>query len=192
MPYGSVSSGGNGSGPMIEYKIANAESDVMFQGDLIVMEAAGSVTQVSTAAEVAVVGVFAGCEYTNSDGQRVWSNKYNTTISRDDTTAFVWGDPFATFVIKIGNGSGADATLTLAAVGISADLDLTTIAGNAQSGMSGILLDNTALAATAQVRIVGLTNNDGANAMQKVSTATYTHAIVQIDPATHFALGVGI
>jgi len=164
----------------------------MFEGDLIVMEATGTVTAMSSAAEVAVVGVFKGCEYTNADGQRVWSNKYNVTATGEDVVAFVEADPFATFIVKIGNGSGVDGTLTRAAVGISADLDITN-AGNATSGLSGALLDNSALATTAQVRIVGLSNEDGANQTYgHHTTKTFTHAIVQIDPATHFALGVGI
>lgn len=187
-PYGSVSGSGHGSSPIIEYKIANAEDDDMFEGDLIVMEAAGSVTVMSSAAEVAVVGVFVGCEYTDGSGQRVWSNKYVDTISRDDTVAFVNADPFATYIIRVGT-SDVDGTLTRVAVGISHDIDIN--AGNTTTGKSGILLDTGASAVTAQLRILSLSNEDGTNGNTGAVGRTFTHAIVQIDPATHFALGAG-
>jgi hypothetical protein len=189
-PYASVSGSGHGSAPLVEYKVLNGETDDMFEGDLIVMEATGTVTVMSAASEVAVAGVFVGCEYTNSDGQRVWSNKYNITVAREDTVAFVNADPFATFIIRAGTGD-VDGTVTRAAVGASYDIDIN--AGNGTTGMSGILLDTGATAATAQLRVVGVSNKDGQNQTYgHHTTKTFTHAIVQIDPGTHLALGAGI
>lgn len=188
---GSVTAGGAGCTPMQEYKILNNEADVLFEGDLVVMEATGTVTVNSAVGEVGVVGVFAGCEYTNADGQRVWSNKYNTQIARDDTVAFVYSDPFQTYTIAIGTAD-ANTTLTMASIGASFDLEIN--AGDAQTGMSGMILDSASTpATTGQVRIVGLTNEDGTNDSQgDHTTKTFSHAIVQIDPATHFSLGIGV
>lgn len=184
-PYSSIASGGTGGSPTVAFKILNAESDNIFEGDLMSMEATGTVTACKAVTEVAAVGVFIGCEYTNSDGQRVWSNKYTDTISRDDTVAHILTDPNQLYVIKFSD-SDVNTTLTQTAVGLNYDIEFN--AGNTTTGKSGMTLDTGTAGATgaAQMKLVGLTNDDGTNPWVGSSSATYTHGIVQIDPQVSF------
>jgi hypothetical protein len=182
--------GGLTSGePIIQgFKIASAEGDDLFQGDTIQMEAAGSVTVNNADAALNIVGVLSGVEYTNADGERVYTNKYNVDITRDDNIAYVYTNPFQEYIIRVTDGAGANATLTQAAIGLSADFDTT----NAINGNSGITLENDTLAITARARIVGVSNDDGVNPLTQAAATTYTHAIVQLDPATLQLLNAGI
>lgn len=173
------------------FKIANGETDDMFQGDTIIQEAAGSVTRGIADGDVNIIGVLSGVEYTNSDGERVYTNKYNVTIARDDNIAYVYTNPFQLYIIKVGNGSGADDVITGADIGASLDFDVTN-AGNATTGMSGILLEDGTEAVTARARVVGVSNDDGTNPLMQAVATTYTHAIVQLDPATLQLLNAGL
>lgn len=173
------------------FKIRNGEDDKIFQGDAVMLETTGSVTKGIADAEVNIVGVLSGVEYTNSDGERVWANAYTSTISRDDTIAYVYTDPFQLYIIKVGDGSGGDDVITGADLGASLDFDVTN-AGNDTTGMSGILLEDGTEAVTARARVVGLTNNNGTNALVEAVASTYTHAIVQLDPATMQLLNAGL
>lgn len=167
------------------FKIAKNEGDDIFQGDLVVMEAAGSVTAASAVGEVAAVGVFVGCEYTNSDGERVFDNHYVDAINRDDNIALVNVNPLQFFKIRVGTG-GTEGTITQAAIGMGFDIDYTN-AGNTTTGLSGMMLDTGTAATTAQLRVVAVTNDDGADYLKEAAaTATYTHAIAFVDPAVHF------
>jgi len=185
--------GGLNSGePIIQgFKIASAEGDDLFQGDTIQMEAAGSVTVNNADAAVNIVGVLSGVEYTNSDGERVYTNKYNVDITRDDSIAYVYTSLFQEYIIRVTDGAGANATITQADIGASADFD-TTNAGNATTGNSGITMENDTLAVTARVRIVGVSNENGSNPLMEAAATTYTHAIVQLDPATLQLLNAGL
>jgi len=185
--------GGLTSGePIIQgFKIASAEGDDLFQGDTIQMEAAGSVTVNNADSAVNIVGVLSGVEYTNADGERVYTNKYNVDTTRDDNIAYVYTNPFQEYIIRCTDGAGASGTITQAAIGASADFD-TTNNGNGTSGLSGITMENDTLAVTARVRIVGVSNEDGSNPLMQAAATEYTHAIVQLDPATLQLLNAGL
>ena len=187
--------GGNITGePVVQaFKIASSEGDDLFQGDTIQMEAAGSVTVNNANGALNIVGVLSGVEYTNSDGERVYTNKYTDAIARDDSIAYVYTNPFQLYIIKVGDGSGADSTITGADVGASADFD-TTNAGSSTSGLAGITLEagGSSIAVTARVRIVGVTNDDGTDALKEAVGNSFTHAIVQLDPATLQLLNAGL
>lgn len=172
------------------FKILNGDDTDMLQGDLMKMNDLGYVEPSTAAADVAIVGVFIGCEYTNASGQRVWSNKYTETIARDDTMAFVNVNPFQLYKIAIANGD-ADTTLDQNAIGGSYDIEYNT--GDTTIGLSGMNLDSgVAEAATAQLRVVAMTNDDGIDYLTQAVASTYSHAIVQIDPDTSFWLSAGV
>lgn len=180
----------SGESVVRSFKILNGDATDMLQGDLIKMNAAGYVEPSTAAADVAIVGVFVGCEYTNSDGERVFSNKYTDTISRDDTMAFVNVNPFQLYKIAIANGD-ADTTLDMSAIGISYDIEYNT--GDTTLGLSGMNLDSGSTpAATGQLRVVALTNDDGVDYLTQPAATTFSTAIVQIDPGTSFWLGAGV
>ena len=186
--------GVTGAEPVVQgFKIANNEGDNLFQGDTIQMEAAGSVTVNNADDAVIIVGVLSGVEYTNSEGERVYTNHYTDAIARDDNIAYVYTNPFQLYIIRVTNGSGVDSTITQADIGASADFD-TTNAGNDTSGLSGITLESggSSNAVTARARIVGVSNDDGSNPLMEAAATTYTHAIVQLDPATIQLLNAGL
>ena len=185
--------GGLTSGePIVQaFKIANGETDDLFQGDTIQMEAAGSVTVNNADAAVNIVGVLSGVEYTNSDGQRVYTIIYTETIARDDNIAYVYTNPFQLYIVKVGSGGGADDVITGADVGASLDFDVTN-SGNSTSGLSGLLLEDGTEAVTARARVVAVSNNHGTNPMMEAVATEYTHAIVQLDPATLQLLNAGL
>ena len=172
------------------FKILNGDATSMLQGDLMKMNDLGYVEPSTAVSDVAIVGVFIGCEYTNASGQRVWSNKYTETIARDDTMAFVNVNPFQLYKIAIANGD-ADTTLDQNAIGGSYDIEYNT--GDTTTGLSGMNLDSgVAEAATAQLRVVAMTNDDGIDYLTQAVASTYSHAVVQIDPGTSFWLSVGV
>lgn len=180
----------SGESVVRSFKILNGDDTDMLQGDLMKMNAAGYVEPSTAAADVAIVGAFVGCEYTNSDGERVFSNKYTDTISRDDTMAFVNVNPFQLYKIAIANGD-VDTTLNMASIGMSYDIEYNT--GDTTLGLSGMTIDSGAAAATtAQVRIVALTNDDGVDYLTRPAATTFSTAIVQIDPSTSFWLSAGV
>jgi hypothetical protein len=179
-----------GSSVTRAFKILNGDATDMLQGDLMKMNAAGYVEPSTAVSDVAIVGVFVGCEYTNSEGERVWSNKYTDNISRDDTMAFVNVNPFQLYKIAIANGD-TDTTLDQSSIGISYDIEYNT--GDTTLGLSGMTIDSGETpGATAQLRVVALTNDDGVDYLTQATATTYSTAIVQIDPATSFWLGVGV
>jgi len=172
------------------FKILNGEADDMFQGDMIKLEAAGSVNKSPGDADLAVVGVLVGVEYTNSESERVYTNKYNVDISRDDTIAYVNVDPMQEYIVRVGTG-GTEGTITQAAIGMSLDIDATN-AGNGTTGMSGQMAKTGTEATSARVRVIGVSNDDGTDPLKEAAATTYTHAIVIIDPVTSVFSGVGI
>jgi hypothetical protein len=181
-----------GSSVTRAFKILNGDATDMLQGDLMKMNAGGYVEPSTAAADVAIVGVFVGCEYTNSEGERVWSNKYTDTISRDDTMAFVNVNPFQLYKIAIAN-AGVNTTFDQSEIGNSWDIEYNT--GDTTLGLSGMTIDSGETGTdgpTAQLRIVALTNDDGVDYLTQATATTYSTAIVQIDPATSFWLGVGV
>ena len=185
-------SSGLSSEPVVQsFKISTGQSEDIFKGDCVRMQADGTVTEGNADGDGIIVGVLNGVVYTNTDGERVWSNKYTDTIAEVDTIAQVITDPFQLYIIRAGNGSGADSTLTYTDVGSSMDFDVTN-AGNSTTGQSGILLENGTGAVTARARVVGLSDDDGSNSLTVAKATTFTHAIVQLDPTPSMWLGVGV
>ena len=179
-PYSSAGTGA-GSAPILPYKIASTEATNIFEGDLVKMVADGTVVAASAVTDVAIIGVFVGCEYVNSDGQTVQSNKYTDTITDDNTVAFVNVNPLQIYKIKCADGD-VDTTITRAEVGRRFDIEYN--AGNSTTGQSGMVLDTGTAGATtvAQLKIVGVINEDGSDGAKGAAGAEFTHALVIIDP----------
>lgn len=178
-------SGYSAGGNTMAFNIAPSEATNIFQGDVVKLVNDGTVVAMSAVTDTPVLGVFAGCEYTNSDGELVFSNKYTDTIAAEGTVAHVLVNPYQLYVVRIAN-SDADTTLTQTAIGLNYDIEFN--AGNSTTGVSGMCLDSGTSGATsaANIRLVGLTNDDGTNDMDGTSSTTYTHGIVMIDPNISF------
>lgn len=122
---------GGVSGRTNEYTLATAYGTAIFQGDLVVALADGSI---GTAAEGGVfVGVFAGVKWIGSDGSVNYSNNWVASTaekSGTEITALVYDDPNQYYLVQ------ATGTVTEADKGQLADMD-DAQAGNATTGMSG-------------------------------------------------------
>lgn len=121
------------------------------------------------------VGVFQGCEYTNAQGQRIWSQYYpaNTT---GVVKCYVVDDPNVVLQVQA-NGAVAQAKLgenvVLAAV-------QSTSTGSTQNGNSNTAVSATSKTATAPFRIVGFVES-----VTSTAGDAYTDVLVKWNPGWH-------
>ena len=151
-----------------EWKIigdGNASSNI-FTGDFVKLQSSGYITV--AAAGDRLLGVFAGCKYTASDGTPKFAKYWpasTATLGSADVTAYVYDDPNIVFAIQ---GDGTDA---FTQVGNLANVLAT--AGSTTTGQSKMELDTDNIGTgTANLRILGITddpkNSWGANTEQEV------------------------
>ena len=151
-----------------EWKIigdGNASSNI-FTGDFVKLQSSGYITV--AAAGDRLLGVFAGCKYTASDGTPKFAKYWpasTATLGSADVTAYVYDDPNIVFAIQ---GNGTDA---FTQVGNLANVLAT--AGSTTTGQSKMELDTDNIGTgTANLRILGITddpkNSWGANTEQEV------------------------
>ena len=151
-----------------EWKIigdGNASSNI-FTGDFVKLQSSGYITV--AAAGNRLLGVFAGCKYTASDGTPKFAKYWpasTATLGSADVTAYVYDDPNIVFAIQ---GDGTDA---FTQVGNLANIVAT--AGSTTTGQSKMELDTDNIGTgTANLRILGITddpkNSWGANTEQEV------------------------
>jgi hypothetical protein len=148
---------------MGEYLIASGESDAsIFTGDLVVLDADGYIAA-AAASDTNIVGVFAGCKYTNSSGDETYSKHWatgTTTQGSADATAYVYDDPDIVYDAQH-DGTGAKADN-------GATFDILATAGSTTNGRSSMEIDTSTTGSGGQVRQIGLIgqadNAWGANA----------------------------
>lgn len=160
-PFGfrpNIHSAGGTPARMSEYTVAYNYATALYSGDLV--QSAGSGRDVQKApdgtAVVRVLGVFAGCQYVNDEGDIKWSQYWPGVALADATKvvkAFVYDDPQLELVAQI-------STLAVADVGLVFEIDQTTNPGSAATGRSAAFID-AAATANPQVRIVGLAEGIG-------------------------------
>ena len=78
-----------------EYSIANGATIDLFSGDLCLLTDAGVLAEYVDGTSAAVLGVFAGCQYTAADGSIVFAPSYQQAIAATGTgvKAMVFDDP---------------------------------------------------------------------------------------------------
>jgi len=135
---------------MSEYPIVKEEATAIHTGDAVIMHTTGKV-QVSGANPVNLLGVFAGCQYTNTAGQVIFSKYWpaaQATLGDADAVAFVYDDPMIVYAVQH-DGAGAlkDNNGTF---------DITNTAGVDRTGRSKQELSTSSLAADAPVKQIGL------------------------------------
>lgn len=127
--------GGYVTGGSNEYLLANNETNSIFQGDPVVLNANGSVSRGSTAG-AELIGIFNGCFYVDPTTKKpTFSNFYPGAIAADDMKAFVFDDPNMLFEVKIDDTNGG-----VAQVGSNANI-ATYSAGSTNDGVSNVSLD---------------------------------------------------
>jgi hypothetical protein len=159
------------AGSTRQIPIASGHATNIFFGDLVVMSANGCVNNAtSTNSGNDFLGVFMGCSYVNSAGQRVFSQYYPATISNtvdgpNMTTAYITDDPDVVMKVAIVSG--------------------TTVV--AQAARSALVGGNVAWVANTGSTVTG----DSAQAVlnSSVTTSTVPIKIVDVVPDTAPASG---
>tara|TARA_R100000152_G_C6776325_1_gene205359 strand:+ start:900 stop:1475 length:576 start_codon:yes stop_codon:yes gene_type:complete len=136
-----------------EWKILGdgTSSSNIFTGDFVKLGATGYIDV--AAAGNRLLGVFAGCSYTNSSGEQVYSKYYpasTTAQNSGDITAYVYDDPNIVFAIQ--SSGSAD----FADIGNLADIVAGT--GSTTTGQSKFEINGTTGTGSANLRILGLYN----------------------------------
>ena len=179
-------SGPGGAAPNYETEWVNilySDTTKIFRGDLVKQLATGYVAQ-WTAATVASQfrGVFWGCKYYSVSQKRTVWNKYwpgadvaTDAIVKAQIIPVSSGVPYK-FLAQTANSNTTAVAVTIAAVGINADVSVGT--GSTLSGMSASYVDiNTfAVTATLPLRIVDIPSGYG-NGMDP--TSAFNRVVVQ-------------
>tara|TARA_R100001369_G_scaffold87178_1_gene122356 strand:+ start:756 stop:1343 length:588 start_codon:yes stop_codon:yes gene_type:complete len=137
--------GGPYNGGQSRYRIASNATPSIFQGDLVVQVADGTIARydLSTASGGAVVlGVFNGCRFTDPNTKKeTFQNFYKANTVTADTEAFVIDNPNVVFEVQ------SDEAFAVTA--LFANFKPTAGTGSTFTGQSGVELDFSTLAATA-------------------------------------------
>ena len=166
-----------------EYKIASGASGNIFSGDLVKMANTGTIL-VAAAGDQAL-GVFRGCQYTDSSGDVIFSPYWPNGTVTSDAVAFVVDDPNALFEVQ----SAATGSVVQTVVGNNADIVYTT--GSTITGISAVEISGTTAATSAQLRIVGVSTDPENSTLGTGSASTNVNLIVKINE--HFyAQTVGV
>lgn len=151
----------------------------IFNGSIVALNANGYLNIVTAtgadgttnAFPAGTVGVFVGCEFTNAQGQRIFSQYYpaNTT---GDVRAYVVDDDRVLFQAQL------DGQVTQAAVGANTFMAAaqSTSTGSTQTGNSTSALESTVVTTAAAFRIVGVVSP---------LSDTYTEVLVKFNPGQH-------
>jgi hypothetical protein len=115
-----------------EYTIADQYGTSLFLGDPVLATGTGKDIGIAAAATNGkLTGVFQGCEFLNTLGDTIWSERWpagQVTDTRQTVKAFVIDDPFVLFEVQFD---------TLAAADIRALTNLVAGAGNTKTNLSG-------------------------------------------------------
>ena len=171
------------AGAVEEFLIDPAgEATNIFNGQVVIIGADGYIA-ISTAtgadittnnlggSGVGAIGVFVGCEYTNAQGQRIWSQYYPSGTT-GDVRAKVVTDPNVIFQAQL-DGSGAQTVLGTNTFFAAVQ---STSTGSTQTGNSTSALDATVQTTAAAFRIVGFASTPG---------DSYTDVYVKFNPSAH-------
>jgi len=156
-----------------EYKIASGASGNIFSGDLVKMADTGTIL-VAAAGDQAL-GVFRGCQYTDSSGDVIYSPYWPDGTVTSDAVAFVVDDPNALFEVQ----SAATGSVVQTVVGNNADIVYTS--GSTITGISAVEISGTTAATSAQLRIVGISTDPENSTLGTGSASSNVNLIVKIN-----------
>ena len=171
-PLSKLGSNVNSEG-VTEYKIASGASGNIFSGDPVKMANTGTI--LVAAAGDQLLGVFRGCKFTNSSGEIIFSAHWPNGTVTSDAVAFVVDDPNALFEVE----SAATGSVVQTVVGNNADIVYAS--GSTTDGQSGVTISGTTAATSAQLRIVGISNDPENNTLGTGSQSANVNLIVKIN-----------
>jgi hypothetical protein len=154
--------------------ILNNYSTAIYSGDPVSLTAAGVINVTASGVSNGLVGIFAGCEYTMTNGRRTVSPFWpgSAGAGATDIIAYYTTDPAIIYEIA------ADGTVPMSAIGEQTTFGLGT--GNASTGQSGATLAIASLSSSTanQLRVVGL-------AARPDNAWGDTYTVVQVQIALH-------
>lgn len=127
------------------YSIASGYNTGIFTGDAVKLVAAGTIE--AAAAGDRILGVFAGCEYTNASGEVIFSKQWPANTTATDIKAYVYDDPNIVFGVQ---SAGSTVAADVGNLG-----DHVAGSGNTSTGLSGFELNGTTGTAAAGFRVLG-------------------------------------
>ena len=135
------------------YKIASTYNTPIYNGDLVILVAGGTIEKFTGTASGFPVGVFMGCNYTSSQSQPLQAQYYPGT-SVTNASAMVVIDPTALFQVVATTAGSVVSSGSLASIG--ANVEVVTGTGNNTTGDSGmsILAGSEAGTAAFPIRVV--------------------------------------
>lgn len=104
------------------YTIASGYATQINKYQPVILSTGGQITAGAAASDL--IGVFAGCEYTDVTGKRVVSNYWPANTVATNIVAWVWDDPSTVFLVQ------SDGPVALASVGKQCDMSNATLNGN--------------------------------------------------------------
>ena len=143
------------------YTIASTYAANIFAGDPVKLVDAGVIqlgtsdgSRTGTVDGISLLGIFAGCEYTDATGKPCVSNFWPTGTTATNITAWVYDDPEMLFDVQYANPGTPGSTTVQTAVGEECDWVPTAAGGSTSTGLSSTSL--TVIQATSgQFQITG-------------------------------------
>ncbi len=127
------------------YTLATGTAVNIFSGDPVKLVDAGVIqlgtsdgTRTGTVDGISLLGIFAGCEYTDATGKPTVSNFWPTGTAATNITAWVYDDPETLFDVEYDNPSAGTTVQT--AVGEECDWTPTAPGGSTSTGLSATSL----------------------------------------------------
>lgn len=138
-----------------KYKIASGYGTLIGTGDLVKVVAGGTIER-AAASDTTLLGAFFGCEYTDSNGNVVFSRKWPASTTATNIKAYVFDDPEIVYMVE----SDQDTT-ALAAADVGTNCEILVANANSQ-GTSQMVVDSSSKVTTAaQIRIVASAEDGG-------------------------------
>ena len=125
------------------YTIASTYAANIFEGDPVKLVDAGTVqlgtsdgTRTGTVAGILLLGIFAGCQYTDALGKPTVSSYWPSGVTATDITAWVYDDPETLFNVQYSNPGTPGTTTMQTAVGEQMDWVVASPGGSTSTGLS--------------------------------------------------------
>jgi len=164
------------------YVIASGYAANIFQGDPVKLVDAGTVqlgtsdgTRSGTVDGILLLGIFAGCQYTDSLGKPTISPFWPTGTTATDVTAWVYDDPETLFEVQYTNPGTPGTTTMQTAVGEEMDWTVASPGGSTSTGLSNTQI-GVIQATSGQFQLTGF-----AGEINDSLTDAYIVAIVRIN-----------
>ena len=178
--------GGAYTGGQNRYEISNSDTTKIFQGDIVKGLATGYIKRMAASDGGLVLGVFNGCQFTDSStGTPRWSNSWTGDANVTSIVeAYIVDDPSIVCEVQ------ADAAFTLAGVFANYDIVDNSPVGSATGGISHAELDVGTGATTAALPLKALAVTT--NPSNDLTTVTNTGVVVMINNHTFSAGTTGV